>query len=115
MQHFTGHEYKKYGLDAGGTKLRLGTASGCVAAMENVCDEAIPNFSSPFCIIHGTVDEGVPITGSEYMMKTALTSQGDKELHSMEGTSHDIMSDPAAEEALEHWMKFVQKRVEKRR
>ena len=110
---FSGEEYTKHGLDEGGKKLLLGTALGVVVAMENVCKEVIPNFSSPFCIIHGTDDDGVPITGSEFMMKTATTPEEDKELHPLEGTRHDTLSDPRAEEAMGHWVNFLKRRLEK--
>lgn len=124
MAHFNGHDYTKYGLDEGGKKLRLGTALGCVVAMENACNHVIPNnnkkndntnFSTPFCIIHGTKDGGVPIAGSEFLMTTAATPAPDKELHAMEGTTHDVMADPLAEEALGHWVNFLYRRLEKRR
>mmetsp|Transcript_41831 Transcript_41831/g.100832 ORF Transcript_41831/g.100832 Transcript_41831/m.100832 type:complete len:406 (+) Transcript_41831:90-1307(+) len=113
-EHFTSDDYQKYGLGEAGKKLRLGTALGCVVAMENACNHVIPQVSSPFCIIHGTKDEGVPIAGSEFMMKAAVTPEQDKELHAMEGTTHDVMCDPLAEEAVGYWMKFVKRRVEKR-
>ncbi|KAL3929974.1 MAG: hypothetical protein SGBAC_011973 [Bacillariaceae sp.] len=128
MAHFNGHDYTKYGLDEGGKKLRLGTALGCVVAMENACNHVIPNnnnsndnsknhanFSAPFCIIHGTKDEGVPIAGSEFLMAAAATPAPDKELHAMEGTTHDVMADPLAEEAIGRWVNFLKRRVEKRR
>lgn len=113
MEWFNGHEYKKHGLDEGGKKLRLGTALGCVVAMENACNEVIPRFWSPFCIIHGTEDDGVPISGSEFMMKTSTTVDQDKELNRMEGSLHDLLSDPKAEEAVECWMNFIKRRMEK--
>ena len=106
-------KYQNYGLEEPGKKLRLGTALGCVVAMENACNEIIPKFASPFCIIHGTDDDGVPIAGSEFMMNTCQTPEQDKELHPIEGARHEIFCDPLAEEAIGYWMKFLKRRLEK--
>eukprot|EP00980_Cylindrotheca_fusiformis_P013647 scaffold3513_cov102-Cylindrotheca_fusiformis.AAC.8 len=113
-KHFTESEYASFHLDDGASKLRLGTALGCVLAMEEVCNNTIPDFKVPFCIIHGTKDEGVPIGGSQFMIQNAQTPKEDKQLHAMDGATHDLLCDPSAEVALGHWMKFVRERIEKR-
>ncbi|CAJ1944333.1 unnamed protein product [Cylindrotheca closterium] len=113
MEFFTSPQNEKWGLEEAGKKLRLGTALGCVVAMENACNHVIPEFSVPFCIIHGTQDDGVPIAGSEFMMETCQTLEEDKELHAMDGARHEVFCDPLAEEAIGHWMKFLKKRLDK--
>jgi alpha-beta hydrolase superfamily lysophospholipase len=112
--HFTSPEYKKTGLEGRGSKMRLGTAVGCVSAMEAVNHKSIPGFTVPFCIIHGTDDAGVKFEGSQHMLKTASTPEDDKELHPIEGSFHESLADPlCADECIGHWMKFLQKRLKK--
>lgn len=112
LAHFTSPEYKKSGLDGRGAKMRLGTALGCVLAIEKVHNKAIPGLTVPFCIFHGTADIGVKIKGSQHMMEMASTPEEDKELHPIEGSFHESLADPlVAEECIGHWMKFVDKRL----
>eukprot|EP00980_Cylindrotheca_fusiformis_P008242 scaffold1736_cov127-Cylindrotheca_fusiformis.AAC.56 len=112
LARFTDPDYKKFGLDARGSKMRLGTALGCVLAVEAAKDKAIPGFKVPFCIFHGTADASVKIEGSQYMFKTASTPEGDKELHAIEGSFHECLVDPElAEECCGHWLNFIEKRL----
>ena len=99
------------GLEGGGTPFRLGTALNLVVAMEEVRNNAIPGFKVPFCLLHGTADFGVMIQGSEFMMDKAETPMDAKEFHRIEGASHDLFSDPLAEECMEHTWKWILKRT----
>ena len=88
--------------------------SWLVAALEEVRNEAIPGLSVPFCCIHGTKDYGVPIEGSEFLMKHISTPDDRREFHRIDGGYHDIFSDPRAEEAMGHWLAFIQKQMERK-
>jgi acylglycerol lipase len=109
----TDKRYKEMGIDGGGLPFRLGTALNLVLALEAVRKNAIPGLTIPFCIVHGTEDAGVPIDGSRFMMKEAATPEDKKELHELEGGYHDVFSDPLAEVAMDHWIKFVETRMKK--
>jgi len=114
-EHFTDPKYKKMGIDARGQKMRLGTGLGCVVAIDEAKTKAIPSLEVPFCIIHGTDDEAVKLSGSEYMMSTAKTPDDEKELHPIEGSFHESLADPeVAEASMGHWIAFLKKRLEAR-
>ena len=59
------------------------------------------------------IDEGVPISGSEFLFEKSVTLSGDKVFRRLEGALHAVLSDPSAEEAMEHIVKFVDERLEK--
>ena len=59
------------------------------------------------------IDEGVPISGSEFLFEKSATPSGDKVFRRLEGALHAVLSDPSAEEAMEHIVKFVDERLEK--
>jgi len=105
-------ETVKMGLGACGLPFRLGTAVGMLQAMEDG-KTSIPDFSTPFCIVHGDSDEAIPISGSELLFGKASTPSSDKELHTITGAYHAVLSDPKAEEAMKHLSSFVDSRLEK--
>jgi acylglycerol lipase len=94
-----------------GRTFRLGTAVAMVLALEEVKKNAIPGFATPFCIVHGDEDEGVPIAGSQYMYENVDTPDAEKEFHAIPGAYHGLLADPKAEEAIAHLSKFVDARV----
>ena len=63
--------------------------------------------------MHGDNDIAVPIVGSQELFKDSLTPAGDKELHVMEGSTHGVLCDPKAEEAVKHLSDFCDARMNK--
>ncbi len=100
------------GLSAVGEKFRLGTAVNLLLSMEEVRG-GIPDFSTPFCIVHGDKDVAVPLSGSKCLLEDSATHASDKELHVIEGSLHGILCDPKAEEAVQHIVEFCRVRMEK--
>jgi esterase/lipase len=98
-------------LDACGLKFRLGTALGMVLAIDEVRTNAVPALKVPFCICHGSGDEGVPISGSQYLYDKSATPETDKELHSIDCAHHGLLADPKAPEVMKHFTTFVEKRI----
>jgi acylglycerol lipase len=98
-------------IDAVGIPFRLGTAVNMLLALEEVRNKAIPGYNTPFCIVHGDQDEGVPITGSKLLFEGCATPTQEKEFHTIHGAYHGLMADPKAEEAIGHLSKFVQARM----
>ena len=98
IEHYTNPRYVKMGLDSPGKQFRLGTALNLVLALEEVKSNVIPGFETPFCVLHGTEDEGVPIHGSEYLYKVAKSK--DKRFHPIQDAPHDLMNDPATKDCL---------------
>lgn len=107
----TDKRYMEMKLEAGGTPFLLGTGVNLLAATEAVREHVIPGLNIPFCIVHGTEDAGVPISGSELLMEKSTTPIDQKEFHRMEGAYHDVFGDPLAEESIEHWISFMKKRT----
>lgn len=105
-------EKLKIGLGAVGEKFRLGTAVNLLLAIEEV-RKGVPDFSTPFCIVHGDKDVAVPIGGSKYLLEGSATHASNKELHVIEGSTHGILCDPKAEEAVQHLVNFCQVRMKK--
>ena len=99
------------GLDGSGLPYRLGTAMNLVLALEEVRNKVIPGLTVPFCTVHGTADDGVPMEGSIYLVENCGTTSEQREFHRIEGACHDLLADPLAEEVIGHWIHFVQKRM----
>jgi acylglycerol lipase len=98
-------------VDACGIPFRLGTAVNMLLALEEVRAKAIPGFNKPFCIVHGDMDEGVPITGSKLLFEGCATPTDQKEFHTIPEAHHGLLADPKAEEAVDHLSKFAQARM----
>eukprot|EP00934_Nitzschia_sp_Nitz4_P005467 Nitzschia sp. Nitz4//scaffold183_size43938//3886//6747//NITZ4_007264-RA/size43938-processed-gene-0.12-mRNA-1//-1//CDS//3329539596//5457//frame0 len=109
LEEKTAPRIREMGLESSGTPFRLGTAVNLLLSLEAARGQAIPGLTIPFCIIHGDSDYGVPIEGSQFMLKNAASSK--KELHTIPGAYHDLMTDPLAEEAIVHWMSFVDEQM----
>ena len=110
----TDERFVEMGIDGSGIPFRLGTALSLVLALDDVRSKAIPGFNVPYCILHGTDDYGVPITGSEYMWKTAATPEADREFHKIDGAYHDLFADPEAEKCMGLVVDWVKKRLSKK-
>jgi acylglycerol lipase len=100
-------------IDGSGLPFRLGTAVNLVTALEAVRTKAIPGFRLPYCIIHGTEDYGVPIAGSEYMWKTAVTPATCRVFRRQPGAYHDLLSDPTAEHTMQTILDFIRAQLSK--
>jgi alpha-beta hydrolase superfamily lysophospholipase len=111
LAHHTDKRYVEMGVDGSGIPFRLGTALGLVVALEDSRTTAIPGFTVPYCIVHGTKDYGVPIAGSEFMWNTTETPQEDRAFHRQEGAYHDLMGDPTAEDTVQFIIDWTKKRI----
>jgi len=98
-------------VDACGIPFRLGTAVNMLLALEDVRSNAIPGFNKPFCIVHGDLDEGVPISGSKLLFEGCATPETQKEFHTIAGANHGLLADPKAEGVIGHLAKFVETRM----
>ncbi|CAB9527221.1 Monoglyceride lipase [Seminavis robusta] len=108
-------ENLKDGLSLAGVPFCLGTALGLLEAIETVQAQAIPGFTIPFSINHGTEDYGVPISGSEYMMDKADTPAEDKALNKIEGAYHNLYTSEDAKDRMNLEMKWIKEQIEKQK
>jgi len=114
LKERTSQRYLEMGLDGSGLPYRLGTAVNLGMALEEVRSKAIPGLKTPFCTIHGTADDGVPMAGSIFLVENCGTPGEEREFHRIEGACHDLLADPLAEEVIGYWISFVQKRLASR-
>ena len=98
-------------IDGAGIPFRLGTGVQLLHALEDVRKKVIPELKTPYIVIHGTQDHGVPISGSEYLYTTSLTPSDQKEFIKKEGAYHDLLADPSAEESMDHIINWINKRI----
>jgi acylglycerol lipase len=98
-------------VDGQGIPFRLGTALQLLHALEDVREKVIPVLTTPFIAIHGTNDYGVPITGSNFLYKNALTTTENKELIMKEGAYHDLLADYVAEECMTNIISWINQRI----
>lgn len=111
LKERSSQRYLEMGLDGSGLPYRLGTAVNLIMALEEVRNKVIPGLTVPFCTVHGTADDGVPMEGSIYLVENCGTPSEQREFHRIEGACHDLLADPLAEEVIGHWIHFVQKRM----
>jgi len=97
------------GLSEGGVKFCLGTALGLLLALESVQADVIPEFVLPFHCNHGTKDEGVPVSGSEFLVEKSKTPKDMQFFNKIEGGYHALMSEKDAPKYLESEIKFIEK------
>eukprot|EP00542_Grammatophora_oceanica_P018836 CAMPEP_0194046662 /NCGR_PEP_ID=MMETSP0009_2-20130614/22185_1 /TAXON_ID=210454 /ORGANISM="Grammatophora oceanica, Strain CCMP 410" /LENGTH=347 /DNA_ID=CAMNT_0038692051 /DNA_START=191 /DNA_END=1234 /DNA_ORIENTATION=+ len=104
---------KEMQIDGSGNPFRLGTAVQLLNALEDVRDKIIPALSVPFCVVHGEDDMSVPVSGTEFLDEHAKTPKEDKVIHRLKGAYHDVLGDPAAEQAAKHLVDFIETRISK--
>jgi alpha-beta hydrolase superfamily lysophospholipase len=104
---------KQMGIDGSANKFRLETASNMVSALEDVRTNVIPGFRLPYCIIHGTDDAGVLISGSEYMWETTTTPDEDRAFKRVEGGFHALFTEKEAEEHAAFMLNWMNKHLAK--
>ena len=102
-------------IDGSGTGFRLGTAANLVRALQAAEHTAIPGLTVPYCVVHGTDDLGVPVRGSDYLWATALTPEMDRAFLRKDGGKHDMLADPAAEEAMEFFLEYIRRRLARKK
>jgi alpha-beta hydrolase superfamily lysophospholipase len=101
-------------LDAIGKPFCLGTAVQLLKALEECRNNAISdNYNQSFCIVHGSNDIAVPVSGSKLLYNNCITSDENKELHIIDGSYHGILAEPEAEQAMEYIINYVDKRMKK--
>jgi alpha-beta hydrolase superfamily lysophospholipase len=112
----TEKRYLEMGIEGSGKPFRLGTAVALLTSLEVVRSQVIPKLTIPFCVFHGTRDEGVPIEGTDFLKKTARTPDSDRSIHRLEGAFHDLFSEPSptAEKTMEYAIQFMNQRVAKK-
>jgi alpha-beta hydrolase superfamily lysophospholipase len=98
-------------IDGSGIPFRLGTGVQLLQALEDVRKDIIPALKTPYIVIHGTQDYGVPISGSEYLYQNSITPSDEKEFVKTEGAYHDLLADPTAEETMGHIIHWIEKRI----
>ena len=94
-------------------KFCLGTALGLLRAVEAVRETAIPGLDVPFFVAHGTSDYGVPIAGSEYLLKHAKTPEEDRCVEFIKDGFHDLFSDDLRESILQTMVNWMDSRIGK--
>ena len=96
-----------------GTPYKLGTAVALLNGLEDVHDKAIPGFTVPYFLAHGTDDHGVKIEGSEYMWRTAATPAADRVFHHIEGAYHDLFSLEDSQKYFQMAVEWMEQRIQK--
>jgi alpha-beta hydrolase superfamily lysophospholipase len=104
---------KQMQIDGSANNFRLETASNMVKALEDVRKNVIPGFRLPYCIIHGTDDVGVMISGSEYMWETTMTPEEDRSFKRVEGGYHALFTEEEAEEHADFALNWMNKQLAK--
>ena len=108
---FDSQERRAMRIEGGGKPFRLATAVSMLLAMEQARDAIIPGLTVPFCVIHGEKDIAVPISGTEYLLEYAATSQGNRAVQRHPEAYHDLMADPTAEETMKFMIDFANDRI----
>ena len=111
MQSFINERVREMGLAAGGLKFCLGTALALVRSLEAVKSETIPGLEVPFFVAHGTKDYGVPITGSEYLLKHAKTSEEDRCVRFIDGAFHCLLSEDTRYDTVNAMVTWMDSRI----
>jgi len=112
---FTAPRYVEMGLETVGVPLNLGTVVQILLATEEVRERVIPALKTPFCVVHGTEDYGVPVEGTDFLEQHAATAKEDQSILRIDGAYHDLFADPAKEETLAFIVKFMKKRMSTKR
>jgi acylglycerol lipase len=100
--------YKEMGIDGSGNPFCLGTAVQLLSALEAVRSVTIPNLTSSFCVVHGTKDYGVPISGTDFLEANAKTPKKDQFVMRQEGAYHDLLGDPVAESTVSFMLDYIE-------
>jgi len=116
IEHYTSASApdKRLGLHDVGKKFCLGTALGLVNAVEDVRENVIPGLNVPFCVCHGTMDEGIPIAGTNYLIKHCHTKEEDRSVNMVEDVLHDLLADDdTKEETVDFVIKWMDGRIDR--
>jgi len=113
IQVTTGREVTM-GLCNGGQAFRLGTAAGLLSAVEKVREVAIPDLKVPFAVAHGTDDYVVPITGTDYLLEHAHTSEEDRAVRRVIGGYHDFLAEDTGADTIMFFTNWMNSRISKK-
>jgi alpha-beta hydrolase superfamily lysophospholipase len=113
LDYYTSPQKLNMKLDAIGKPFRLGTAVQLLQALEECRSNCISNYNQAFCIVHGSNDVAVPVSGSQLLYDNCITLENDKELHIIDGSYHGILAEPEAEIAMKYIIDYVDKRMNK--
>ena len=97
MKEFNSKRRQMMRLSSVGRKFYLGTALGLVNSIKKVREDAIPGLSVPFYVVHGTQDIGVPMEGTQFLLKHAKTPLKDRCSLFVEGGYHDLLCEETKE------------------
>lgn len=104
--------HKQMGLQASGEPFNLRTASQMLTAVEDVRKTAVPSIKTPICAVHGTEDKAVPIASLHFIDEHVQSEH--KCIKAAEGSYHDLLGDPDAEEILEFMITFMEECISKK-
>ena len=108
----TSEHSKRMNLGGCGKPFRLGTAAAMVSALEHAREVTIPSLLVPYFVSHGTKDSSVPISGTEYLLEHSKTPIEDRCVNKAEGSFHDLLSEPTAEQSIEVSLDWIIARSE---
>jgi pimeloyl-ACP methyl ester carboxylesterase len=114
-------------IDGPGRPFRLGTGLNLVQALA-ACRAMLSELTVPFLILHGTMDDAVPIAGSELLWRVAPTSSASpappqpdskeqlrprsSRFCRIDGAYHDLLADPTvADQCLDEIVQWIEERL----
>lgn len=102
---------KEMCIDGSGRPFRLGTAVHMLEALDLARSTVIPGLTVPFCAIHGVMDAGVPVEGTDYLDETAQSAAEDRAYHRLKEAYHDLLGDPAAEKTMQLMIEYMDNQI----
>jgi len=90
---------------------RLATASAALA-LTTSARERIAEIAYPFATVHGTSDYVIPSSASNRLMRESATATSQKTALFLEGAYHDLLNDPAHDNAERFLWAWLEERLE---
>ncbi len=110
---FISDRQKEMYLTASSKKFCLGTGLGLLNALDEVRATAIPGFSAPFYVAHGTKDYGVPLEGTEFLVEHSTTGENDRCVKIIEDGYHCLLSEENRLETAKSLVDWMDSRLSK--
>jgi len=107
---YTSDTEKKRGLMAD-KPFSLGTALGLLRATEDLQKDVIKGLAIPFAVAHGTLDEAVPIAGTDLLLEQCVTKPEDRAVKRVVGAFHDLLSEQDRQETMQFFIDWMNIRV----